>query len=200
MAEEVLELTDEGFLGAGHQRVCFRHPTDTSLCVKVLKPRRSAERQQRQELRELRKVNYEVIDGRYVAPFLGCVSTNRGLGYLFSMVANSDGSAALTLGEYLKLPECDGKLLTNELLALKSFFLNSSVIFRDVNVTNILCPKDAEGRVFLVVIDGLGDRVDFPISLLNHIPFLVRKKIRRRWSKFVTPIVRANVGVGHEVI
>jgi hypothetical protein len=39
------------------------------------------------------------------------------------------------------------------------------------------------GSARLVVIDGLGDTV--ALDWLDNIPFLVRRKINRRWKRFI---------------
>lgn len=186
----MIELTEDLFLGTGHQRVCYRHPENEELCIKVLKPRRSALRQQRQELTQLKKVSALSGGASYVADFHGVVNTNKGEGYLFTAVKSDDGERALSLGEYLLSETCDFERLSIELLKLRSFLLEHMIIFRDVNATNILCPMRS-GLVSVVVIDGVGDRVDFPLNTLNLIPYFARQKIKRRWLKFVKPLLRS---------
>jgi hypothetical protein len=62
-----------------------------------------------------------------------------------------------------------------------------------MTIGNLLLQKSSAGSAKLVVIDGLGDVV--AIDWLDHFPFLVRRKIRRRWERFIrhvysTPEVR----------
>lgn len=48
---------------------------------------------------------------------------------------------------------------------------------------NILLRKNSETDFDLVLIDGLGDVAHF--TLLNDIPYFARRRITRRWNKFV---------------
>lgn len=188
--ESEIKLDSTHFMGEGHQRLCYFHPEDEALCIKVLKPRRSALRQQKQELLQLAKLPKDADANGFIPPFLGQVETTQGTGYVFPIVKNSDGSRALNLSEYLQSSSCDFASLAQQLESLRKFLLAYCIIFRDVNASNILCPIQHDGSMKIVVIDGLGDRVDFPLSLLNLIPVLARRKIARRWSKFMTQILK----------
>ncbi len=48
---------------------------------------------------------------------------------------------------------------------------------------NILLRKNSETDFDLVLIDGLGDVSYF--TLPNKIPYFARKRINRRWNKFI---------------
>ena len=195
----MIEITSAHFMGEGHQRICYSHPDQDDVCIKVLKPRRSALRQQNQELQQLKKLPKGYGKNGLIVPFLGMEETTQGPGYLFPVVKNNDGSRALNLSEYLQSPSCDFKSLAQQFDTLKRFLLAHCIIFRDVNASNILCPVDAEGTVRIVVIDGLGDRVDFPLSLLDSVPFLARRKIFRRWDKFMNPILKCSTELSREM-
>lgn len=192
MADSMIELHAEHFLGEGHQRLCYRHPEDSTLCIKVLKPRLSAAKQHKQELWVLKRLLDVDEAALYITGYLGEISTSKGDGYLFPLLTDSNGSQARNLSTFLKSDLYERTELQRQLLALGHFLLKHGVIFRDVNASNILCPIAENGTYQLIIIDGLGDRVGFPISLMNEIPFLVKRKVRRRWLKFLQQLAESN--------
>jgi hypothetical protein len=64
------------------------------------------------------------------------------------------------------------------------------IIFNhDMTIGNLLVQKSSAGNAQLIAIDGLGDTV--AIDWLDNIPWLVRRKIRRRWKRFIARVYRS---------
>lgn len=179
----MIELAKDLYLGEGHQRVCYRHPTDSGLCIKVLKPRKSAVRQHNQELLELGKLKGVQGASGYVTAQVAEVLTSEGVGYVFPMLADANGRQARSLSAFLKSDLYERDEVERRLKNLGEFLLRHCIVFRDINASNILCPVNADGGYQLIVIDGVGDRVEYPLNLMNKVPILARRKIRRRWRK-----------------
>ncbi|MCP4472849.1 MAG: hypothetical protein GY815_19590, partial [Gammaproteobacteria bacterium] len=70
---------------------------------------------------------------------------------------------------------------------LKHAFLQNLIIFNhDMTIGNLLFQRSSTRSARLVAIDGLSDVV--ALDWLNCFPFLVRRKIRRRWTRFITRV------------
>jgi len=177
----MLKLTEE--IGKGKERVCFQHPEDENKIVKVVYI--SSDKQMKRELDiYLQLAKKPDIKYEHIPQYYGAVKTDKGTGYIFDKIQNSDASISKPLHWHIQ----NGKSLdefTVLLNELKSFLLKHEIVFcNDMSYEgNILVQKSSNGSSKLVVIDGLGDVVF--IQLLNKINFLVRKKILRRWDKLI---------------
>jgi len=169
-------------LGAGQERPCYAHPDDASRVVKIQKT--DANKQTRRELalyarlkqRGLR--NFEHIPRCY-----GEVETNLGRGFVVDCVADYDGEISRSLWWYFEqgYPLSE---FSSYLEDLRRYLLDNQVFFSvDMGRYNILFQKLSPERARLVVIDGLGNHT--AINWLDHIDFFARRKIRRRWQRFI---------------
>jgi len=57
-----------------------------------------------------------------------------------------------------------------------------------MTIGNLLFQRYSTSSARLIAIDGLGDVV--ALDWLNRFPFLVRRKIRRRWARFIARVYR----------
>ena len=68
---------------------------------------------------------------------------------------------------------------------LRRYLLDNRVIFSvDMGRFNVLFRRLSETDARLYVIDGLGNHT--AVNWLDNIPHFARRKIRRRWTRFVT--------------
>ena len=72
--------------------------------------------------------------------------------------------------------------------ALEDYLIDKHVLFYDLNPSNILCRQNEQGELEPFIIDGLGDLVAIPI--LNYSTYLLERKIKRRWLRFITRMRR----------
>jgi hypothetical protein len=73
---------------------------------------------------------------------------------------------------------------------LKQSFLQNLIIFNhDMTIGNLLFQRSSSRSAQLVAIDGLGDVV--AIDWFDYFPFLVRRKINRRWKRFIDRVHRS---------
>ena len=71
---------------------------------------------------------------------------------------------------------------------LRHYLLENQVVFSvDMGRYNILFQKLSPERARLVVIDGLGNHT--AINWFDPIGFFVRRKIRRRWQRFIGRLI-----------
>lgn len=175
-------------IGMGKERMCYVHPDDPRLAVKV--PIGETTTQTEREIRFYRRLKQRgVTDCKHIPKFHGITRTNRGVCIVVDLIRDFDGQVSRPLNWYLSkgfpleefLPHLD---------AVRQSFLDNLIIFNhDLTIGNMLVQKSSISRFRLVAIDGLGDVVAF--DWLDRIPFFARRKIRRRWQRFMDRLYRS---------
>ena len=191
----MLKITSEP-IGTGRERACYIHPEDPRLAIKM--PMGEVSIQTQSDLKFYRKLKKRGIKGiPHLPDFHGLCETNLGRGIVVNLIRNYDGEISRPLNWYLAqgVPIEEFEQCLEE---LKQSFLQNLIIFNhDMTIDNLLFQKPSSRTARLVVIDGLGD-VD-AIEWFDYFPFLVRRKISRRWKRFIehiysTPEVRLQRG------
>ncbi len=182
----MLILSETLFIAKGTERICYQHPNDAHLCVKVCHS--SNNKQHRQE-----KAYLQLIQGQKKLPnpaipmFHGVTETSQGEGLIFDRVQNGDGSNALSLRHFLNQnpqsppPPRQVEQVKQALQTLKTALLKYNLIVRDLNINNILIVQN-ETTLHAILIDGFGNS-DF-IPLASYARWYGRMKTKRRWRRF----------------
>ena len=179
--QSVVQISSEP-VGAGQERVCYLHPNDATRLIKLQKG--DSDKQTRRELilyarlaqRGLR--NYE-----HIPEYHGKVQTNLGTGCVVDCVTDYDGSLSKSLWWHFErgYPVSEFEAYLEE---LRCYLLQNEVVFSaDMGRYNVLFQKLSSERARLVVIDGLGNHT--AINWLDNTGFFVRRKIQRRWRRFI---------------
>ena len=173
-------------IGQGKERACYVHPDDPSRAIKIpLGDQRTQTRREVEFYENLRRQDPRAPLPRYY----GQVETNLGRGIVVDLVRDYDGSVSRPLNRLL----AEGRPIEEFEPCLDAFgraLLEHLVIFNhDMNIGNLLLQRLSPDESRLVAIDGLGDTV--AIGWLNRFPWLVRRKIERRWARFIARLYRA---------
>ena len=177
----MLQITKKP-IGMGKERMCFVHPEDPRLAIKIA--REKVSQQSQREIKFYRRlIKRGGVHDRHIPGFHGLCETSRGVGIVVDLIRNYDGEIARPLNWYLAqgypIEEFEPSLEE-----LKQSFLQNLIIFNhDMTIGNLLVQKISATKVRIVAIDGLGDVV--AIDWLDIFPFLVRRKIERRWQRFM---------------
>ena len=169
-------------IGIGQERMCFVHPEDPRLAIKIGK--RGDDGPNRADIRFYRSLkNQGAVTGIHVPRFHGGCETNRGDGIVVDLVRNYDGEIARPLNWYLAhgypIEEFE-----DGLEELRRFFLLHLIVFDEkLSIDDLLVQKTSAARVRLVVINRLGLAASAGLSA-----FLARRKIQRRWSRFIEAV------------
>lgn len=181
MNPTILQISGEP-IGAGQERICYQHPDDESKVVKIQKG--DSDKQTRRELAlyaslEQRGMN----DFEHIPRFHGKVQTNLGDGFVVDCIADYDGTVSRSLWWHFERGYPVTEFLPY-LEDLRRYLLENRIIFSvDMGRYNILLQKLSPCRARLVVIDGLGNHS--AINWPDNIGFFARRKIRRRWQRFI---------------
>jgi hypothetical protein len=169
-------------IGQGRERACYIHPEDPRLAIKM--PIGKLREQTQRDLKFYRKLKKRGIRGiPHIPDFHGLCETNLGRGMVVDLIRNYDGEISRPLNWYLEqgVPIEEFKEFFDE---MKESFLQNLIVFNhDMNIGNLVFQKSSTSSAQLVAIDGLGDVV--AIDWFDNFPFLVRRKINRRWKRFM---------------
>ncbi len=184
----MIELQPDALIGRGLHRECYRHPTDPGRCVKIVVAGNSDEN--RREAAYYARLAARGIDWDRLARFHGLATTDRGEGAVFDLVCDPDGSVSRPLDHYLACRDLSGRHaaeLAAALQALRSWLLQHRVVTMTLKAKNILV-QWRDGDCALVLVDNVGN-TDF-IPLTNYWGWLARRKIRRKWRRFIATLRR----------
>ncbi|HDQ40792.1 MAG TPA: hypothetical protein ENN39_07165 [Desulfonatronum sp.] len=104
----MIYLTQDLLFRKGAQRACYRHPSDASLCIKILHdPREDSpgQRETREEIAYYAHLQKRGISWEMLPFYHGQVETNFGTGTVFDLVRDRDGNISRPFFEFLRNPE-----------------------------------------------------------------------------------------------
>ena len=182
----MLEILSEP-IGQGRERACYVHPDDPRQAVKL--PLADTSKQSQRDIDFYRKLRRrKAVHSKHIPAFHGVVDTNLGRGIVVDLVRDYDGQISRPMNWYLAegYPVEEFEPLLKELY--QSFLENRIIFNHDLTIGNLLLQKRSMTRGRLVAIDGLGDTV--AVDWLDAIPWVARRKIRRRWARFLERLYR----------
>ena len=182
MNQQIVQITCDP-IGVGQERACYLHPGDAHKVIKIQKGESST--QTRRELILYRNLARRGMRNfRHIPQFYGKLKTNLGEGFVVDLVADYDGSVSRSLWWHFERGYPLAEFLPY-LEELRQYLLDNLVIFSvDMGRYNILFQKISPQQARLVVIDGLGNHS--AINWLDNIAWFARRKIERRWHRFIS--------------
>ncbi len=186
MARPVVQISTQA-LGTGKERICYRHPLEPGRVIKL--QRGDVNKQSRREINFYRWMRRRgMTNFNHIPRYYGKIDTNLGRGMMFDLVSDFDGRVSRSLWDYFQqgVPLSEFYPYLEE---LKQYMLDNLVVFSvDMGRFNVLFQRVSESSARLVVIDGLGNHT--AMNWLDIVPSLARRKINRRWQRFITRLQR----------
>ncbi len=181
MNPAILQISGEP-IGAGQERICYQHPDDGDKVVKIQKG--DSDKQTRRELALYASLARRGMnDFEHIPRLYGAVQTNLGSGFVVDRIADYNGEVSRSLWWHFERGYPVAEFLPY-LEELRRYLLDKRIVFSvDMGRYNILFQKLSPNRARLVVIDGLGNHT--AINWLDNIGFFARRKIERRWHRFI---------------
>ncbi|PML79731.1 YrbL family protein [Enterovibrio norvegicus] len=178
----MLEFLTWPIIGSGQERVCYRDPNDPLRCVKVSKKEQS--KQTRRELSYYQYLASRDISYSHIPKFYKKVDEGEYIGLEMEFICNPDGSNAPDLYNYIKLSlsEKEVENLYHSLEKLRIYLIENNIVPCDLVLSNFLVQTLPDG-VKIVMVDGLGGAEFIPLS--NYIAYFGKRKINRKWGKFL---------------
>jgi hypothetical protein len=187
-----LRLAEELLISRGRNRLCYHHPSDPALVVKV--PAGLDKTQVEANAREYR--GYQDLVRRHgmiscISHCHGFVATDRGPGLLCDCVRNEDGSPAETIWDLLvHHEECDLPSILAVAEAFCQQLVTHDIRLFDLNPKNIALSRRCNGTYAAVALDlkGRFDNNEF-IPFSTYSRFFARRKLVRRSRQLLDRIV-----------
>lgn len=182
---DVLDLSNAVLIGKGTHKKCFVHPQDPSRCVKVAY-NELGKRDLNREVKYL-SAGYRRKHISTVLPrFYGTVQTSLGKGYVVDLLKNADGTACLSLKNWLENPALDGQLdplIQQAMRLLKEKIREEQVLCLAIYPENILFSKDNAGNYRPFLVNDLGNAARIPLAY--WLEGVRLKSIEKRWQEFL---------------
>jgi hypothetical protein len=148
-----LALTEK--IASGKHRVCWRHPQDPSLCIKVAIPG-SGKNDNANEHHYLRHLASRGVQSRHLPRTYGWAETDHGRGLVTDLIQTPAGTPAPDLRFALRnglMEEAKAQQLVSEAL---DWAADQGVIVLDARPQNFVIGGSKSTGEWLVFIDGLG--------------------------------------------
>lgn len=179
----VLELDQQHYIGEGSNRLCYRHPENPQLCIKIVT--KSHTKRKDQNLKEFSYYNFlqkKDIFWDRIAKCYGWTQTSLGKGLVFELIRDKNNQPLPNLEEQLKANTLAPEEIAQELQALIDSIMTSAIIVADLSLANIVYNPDKVKGKRLILVDGVSNRNFF--KLANYVPFMARHKMKRTWKRF----------------
>ena len=194
----MLTLAGQEPFAVGGTRRCYVHPHDERLCVKVLRPDRTAAARladargwrrlkglrgfddQRKELKAYRQLGRRRGDCTHVARCHGTVRTDQGLGIVTELHRDWHGGFPLNLEQLL--PSGMTRALAAAIDEFQAWLRRTLFLSRDLLPHNIIAVALEHERYRLVIVDGIGNSELVPLS--SWFDVCARSKVERKIRKF----------------
>lgn len=176
-----IKLHQRGYITEGSQRLIYTHPDNPELCIKIPKE----ESNQRYVSREIKYTKKYQDKVSCIPAFHGTIHTDLGMGYVFDLVKNYDGSVSQTLRDYAD-GGADMTIIRQKIEQLYALFLEKHIIVSDLHAGNILVRHTTNSDYELWIVDGLGNS-DF-IKICDISYFFHKKKLMRKFTRFARGI------------
>lgn len=111
MNSEILML--ENLTGEGNARLCWLHPHDNRYCIKTEKPNQPRP-QNIIEWHYSQRLLRKSIDSPYITPAYEKIQTNKGIGLVYEMIYDYDGSISKPIDKALKQKTIDAISFANK--------------------------------------------------------------------------------------
>ena len=173
--KDIIQLSDSLIVGKGRDRICYEHPGQQNLCIKL------SFRSDKQSKREIRYFNYltkKNKDLSKISCFISMVNTDKGNAYIFELIRDNNGHVSRTLRQCLESKVFPLEYICPQLIELKNYLISNKICVRDISPSNICCKKTLTG-FNLYIIDGVSNPTINPFNI--RIQRLLNNSINKAW-------------------
>jgi len=183
----MINLTDNLYLGAGMHKTVYAHPTDKTLCIKILHttPDEDLER----ELRYRKALGSRANSMTLLTKYFGEVETSKGKGYLFERVLDYDDKPSKTMLELFEETIHDKKFLPSLekiLLDFKRVYFEEKISLAGIDPDNYLVQKISPTETRVRIIDNIGTSAFIPLAY--YFDSFAAKRAKKYWRIFVNEL------------
>lgn len=197
--DKLLILKTALLIGEGEERRCYLHPTDQNKVVKVPHEHSGNNSQNNfeQQTYLYLKKHHDQLD--FISHCYGFSDTDLGPGLLCQCVRDYTGNISKSiLDTIVEGPECSHRQLKATVAAFCNRLVAENIQLFDLNPKNIVLRLDQPKQYSAVSIDLKGRyAIKEFIPFSNFIPFLSRRKLKRRGERLLRKMdyIRDNVAL-----
>lgn len=185
----IIILHKEKFVGDGMSRECYIHPDNKDQCIKIPHKSPSSRRSMKREVSYFKRLKKRKKSFLMVSSYLYQVETSKGIGEVFELIRDHDGSISRSMKHYLSLGDENIKQTILEMVeVLRQYLIKEYILFSDLRTDNILLQKISHTESQLIIIDGIGDNNQIPF--LEYIPILGLKRQIKKWEKLRNELIK----------
>jgi membrane carboxypeptidase/penicillin-binding protein PbpC len=186
--QNVIQLDDSLLLGTGSERHCFRHPHDSSLCIKLqhrikFKGTRQRICQNENEFRFYTYLQKRIKSWVHIPRCYGWVDTNKGKGLVFDLIQNSNGEVLPTLEKQIDSGLISKEEALQQVKYLQEYLISNGILLRTLYLGNLIYNPEIEGKFKLTVIDDIGSKNSLSF-IIQRSKLLTKMKLARHFRGF----------------
>ena len=172
----MIDLSGAVLIGKGSERVCYQHPENPQLCIKVrYRVKRSRNESEREFDYACRLKHSQTLP---LALPIEWVETNEGKGLIFPLIRDDNGQLSQSLQDWAGQPHLT--VLFDEFAAS---ILANHLSVTDLRMQNLVVQR-VEGKPRIVMIDGYGFTNDFLKYAHKMTRLITHIQTKRRLEKF----------------
>lgn len=190
--QPILHLSEQMIINRGRERVCYIHPENSHLVIKIPHNNRGGRAGANQaELQGYLILREEGKDLSFVSHCHGFIDTDRGQGLVCDCIRDDDGAIAKTIWDIVVFQdECDIEYIIKVAEKLCDFLMSNQIWLFDLNLKNIALKQLADGTYKPYIIDLKGRYANHEfIPLSRYISYFAAKKLQRRSTQLLRRIV-----------
>ncbi len=172
-----MEISENDYMGKGIAKVVYKHPSDPNICIKF--PNGKKRRALRDILREISYLKKHQQNLPWLSAYLGEIHCDRGIGYMYEIVRNEDGSPSQSISEFDH--EKHTEILKQKIAAMYLELIKEHAVVNDLSLNNIFVSMKTKGDFDLILIDGFGNN-NF-IKIADYSKYFLREKLNRKFGK-----------------
>lgn len=182
----MLQLSALTPLGTGRHRQCFLHPTHSDRCIKIVYNQESGgDKELNRELNYYAHLEGRLEDWDGLPRYYGTVNTDLGMGYVYDIIKDVDGTASTSLTEFARECQQNGNLalLDKVLFRLQDYLQRNRIVTMTMKPQNILCQHRGLDDIMPVVVDNIGESTFIPLATWSN--WFCARKQQRLWRRFI---------------
>ena len=176
---DVIILNDNLLINEGATRKCYRHPLDSTKCLKVAKNNSAVNEQDLQAYQRVQPLLRNHIAGYEDR----LADTNLGKALVCELIRDDEGNPSASFAEYRRSNDSVEENLASQFAHFFDKISRENLFFYDLNPKNFIIQRTSEGtRLIYTDLKSLGKTRT--LVALEKIPFFAKTKLRRRISRF----------------
>ncbi|WNC67916.1 YrbL family protein [Thalassotalea nanhaiensis] len=180
----MITIDESLLIGKGAHRACYHHPSDDSLCIKVLFRQDINQKAIRREIEYYQRLKKRDVSFSMLSKYVEEVQTNMGRAHVYELICDANGDVSLSLDNYLESDEMSLQyqdIIMASLKKLKDYLFEQQILTLTLYPRNLVLKLTNEPK--LVIIDDIGNTEYIRFSEMSSA--LAVKKVNRKWVRFI---------------